>query len=152
MIIIIPGVKLGLPTCLKELTGKWIVSPRNEIFRTVAQNYLLTRIDDEAQYVEIRFESGTNLRLHFWRFNLVIDIISEAAGECVMLGSRIEPYDQKTIEGRLFNEASEKGYKYAKLRTAAFVCDLIVLCGYAQYCHMINVKTGRKVQGIKRIF
>ena len=142
---------MGLPDCLRNNIGQWIVSPRGEIFDTDSQKYQLTRMSDEDQYVEIRFESGITLRLHYWRFNLVIDILSQVKGEYLMIGSRINPDDLTTIEGELVREALTKGYKYAQLRTAAFVCDLIVFCGYAQYGYMINPKTDRKVQGIKWI-
>jgi len=135
---------LSLPDCLKEYVGNWIVSPRDEVFGTGPQKYLLSRMNDKDQYVEIRFESGTALRLHYWRFKKVVDILSEANGKYVMVGSRINPDDETTIEGLLVKEALMRGYRYAKLRTAAFVCDLIVLCGYAQYGYTQNPETSRR--------
>ena len=140
---------MGLHDCFQSYIGKWIAPPRNKVFKIEAQSYLLTKMVDEEQYLEIKFESGTPLRLHYWRFNLVIDILTEAKGEYVIIGSRINPQETHTIEGSLVCEAHEKGYPYANLGTAPFVCDLIVLCGYAIYGYMNNPETGRRVQGVK---
>lgn len=140
---------MGFHDCFVEYVGKWIIPPRNEAFNEAAQSYLFTKMLDEEQYIEVRFESGTPLRLHFWRFNHVIDILTEKRGEYVMVGSRINPQETHTIEGSLVCEAHERNYPYANLRTAPFVCDLIVLCGYAEYGYMINPETGRRVMGIK---
>ena len=142
---------MGLHDCLQLYIGKRITSPRKRAFKVKAQSYVLTKRVDEEQYLEIRFESGTPLRLHYWRFNLVIDLITEAKGEYVMIGSRINPQETHTIEGRLVKKAREEERPYANLRTAAFVCDLIVLCGYAEYGYMKNPKTGRRVQGVRLI-
>jgi len=106
---------MGLHDCLQLYIGKRITSPRKRAFKVKALSYVLTKIVDEEQYLEIRFESGTPLRLHYWRFNLVIDILTEAKGEYVMIGSRINSQETHTIEGSLVCEAHEKGYPYANL-------------------------------------
>ncbi|MHA1972500.1 MAG: hypothetical protein ACTSW1_05895 [Candidatus Hodarchaeales archaeon] len=141
---------MGLPDCLSELVGKWVTPPRNEVFNIEAQRYLIIRMNEPAQGVDCRFESGTTIRFHYWRFNHVIDMLNKTKTEYIPLGSSYNPDQKETIEGSLMKEAKEKGYPSAGLRTAPFICDLIVLCGYGEYGYTRNQKTGRKVQGIRK--
>jgi hypothetical protein len=53
-------------------------------------------------------------------------------------------------QGAMYSEAAKKGYPYANMRMASFVCDLIVHCGYAEYGYTVNQRTGREVQGIRK--
>jgi hypothetical protein len=66
-----------------------------------------------------------------------------------MIGSRIDPEKADTIESMLYQEALQKKYPGARLRTAAFVCDILVICGFAEYGLMENTETGRRVQAIR---
>ena len=97
----------------------------------------------------MRFDSGTLIHLHFWRFDLVVDILREAEGEFVMIGARIDPEKANTIESKLYQEALLINYPGARLRTAAFVCDILVACGFAEYGLTENPMSGRNVQAIK---
>ena len=142
---------MGLLECLKEYEGKWITPPRNEVFNVNAQRYQIIKVNEDSQGVDCKFESGTPIRLHFWRFNHVVDILNAAKGEYVQVGSSLNSEYDDTIEGGLVKKAVEEGYLSAGLRTAPFVCDLIVQCGYAEYGVTVNPRTGRKVQGIRRI-
>ena len=65
------------------------------------------------------------------------------------IGSSLHPEYTDNIEGSLVSEAIKKGDLSARLRTAPFVCDLIVLCGYTEYRYTTNPRTNRKVQGIR---
>ena len=142
---------MELQACFRELIGKWVTPPRIEAFQIGAQKYLLISMNDEEKFIEIKFESATRLRLHYWRFELILNYLSQANGRFIMIGSKVYPETNTTIEGMMVDEARTKGYKYANLRTAPFVCDMIVLCGYAEYGYMVNQKTGRRVQGIRWI-
>ena len=76
---------------------------------------------------------------------------ARAEGKFVMIGSRIEPKKSNTIEWWLYQKAIDSGYPAARLRTAAFVCDILVLCEVAEYGLIRNEKTGRYVQAIRTI-
>jgi len=115
------------------------------------QGFTIIRVDRHDLKLVISFDSGTELQLHFWRFNLVIDRLIDAKGQYVMIGSRIDPDKADTVESLLYQEAMENGYPGARLRTAAFVCDILVLCGFAEYGYTTNPDTGRTVQAIKWI-
>lgn len=141
---------MGLPDCLSKLMGKMVTPPRNKAFNIEAQRYLIIKMNEPAQGVDCRFESGTPIRLHYWRFNHVIDMLNKTKTEYIPIGSSYNPEKTYTIEGSLMKEAKEKGYPSAGLRTAPFVCDLIVHCGYAEYGYTKNPKTDRKVQGIRK--
>ncbi|MHA1972657.1 MAG: RusA family crossover junction endodeoxyribonuclease [Candidatus Hodarchaeales archaeon] len=138
-----------MPDCLKNYEGKWITPPRNDAFNIQAQKYRIVKLNDEAQGLDCVFENGTPIRLHYWRFNHVIDMLREANGSYVPIGSSLNPEYNDNIEGSLGKKARDQGYPSAGLRTAPFVCDLIVLCGYAEYGYTINPRTDREVQGIK---
>ena len=141
---------MSLPDCLSAYIGKWITPPRIKAFNTRAQKYKLVKMNESENYLEIKFESGTVLRLHYWRFNKVIDVLTKAGERYVQVGSKIYSESTDTIEGILRREALLMVYPYANLRTAPFVCDLIVLCGIAQYGYTVNPRTLRKVQGVRK--
>ena len=143
---------MSLSDCVTKKIGQHFESPRKDFgFRMPPQGFTIEGLDIDGQKVDIRFDSGTPLGLHFWRFNLVIDILREAEGNFVMIGSRIEPKKSDTIEWWLYKKAIESGYPAARLRTAAFVCDILVLCEVAEYDLIRNEKTGRTVQAIRSI-
>ena len=139
----------NLSKCLANFLGTWMEPPRNEVFNSNAQKYRLNKMDDVEKYLEIQFESDTKLRIHYWRFNHVIDMLLES-NDYFIVGTRINPDDFGTIQGSLYNEAIKNGYAYANLRIASYVCDLIVVCGYAEYGYTKNPKSGRTVQGIRK--
>jgi hypothetical protein len=141
---------MSLPECIENLVGKWITSPRNEAFDVEAQRYRIKNMDDYGQFLEILFESGTLLRIHYWRFNHVIDMLLNTSEDYLVVGTRIDPDDYSTVQGSMYQEAIRKGYVQANMRMASFVCDIIVLCGYAEYGITINLSSGRKVQGIRK--
>ena len=143
---------MSLSDCITIKIDQHYESPRKDLgFGRPPQGFTIKRLDVDGQKVDIRFDSGTPLGLHFWRFNLVIDILREAEGKFVMIGSRIEPKKSNTIEWWLYQKAIESGYPAARLRTAAFVCDILVLCEVAEYGLIRNEKTGRYVQAIRYI-
>lgn len=107
-------------------------------------------MDNFDMFVEIIFESGTSLRVHYWRFNHVIDMLNKAGVNYIPVGTRINPEYTDTIQGSLTHEATRKGYRYANMRMASFVCDFIVLCGYAEYGYTVNLRTGRECQGVRK--
>jgi len=141
---------MELYECLSKYVGKWITPPRNESFNILAQRYILTIKNDEENYIDLRFESGNPIRLHYWRFNHVVDLIEQTHGEYIPIGSSLNPQHNDNIEGSLFKEAKDNKHRYANLRTAPFICDLIVLCGFAEYGNTVNPRTRRKVQGIRK--
>jgi len=141
-----------LPECISRMVGQHIESPRKEFSgKWMPQGFLIEKLDEEGQKVVIRFDSKTRLELHFWRFNLVYNILHEANGNYVAVGSRIDPEKTETIESRLYEEAKKMNYPSARLRTAAFICDLMVLCKIAQYGVIRNPETGRTVQAIRML-
>ncbi len=70
---------MGLPDCIIKLLSTWVTPPRNEVFGSDAQRYLVKKMDNHGLFVEIVFESRTALRVHYWRFNHVIDMLDNAA-------------------------------------------------------------------------
>ena len=141
---------MGLPECIKSLVGKWIIPPRNEVFDVEPQRYRVEKMDDYGLFIEIMFESGTRLRIHYWRFNHVIDMLLDADGDYLVVGTRIDPDDYDTVQGSMYQEALKNDYVQANMRMASFVCDFIVLCGYGEYGATINPSTGREVQGVRK--
>lgn len=141
---------MSLAECLRKYVSKWITSPRIEAFKTDAQKYLLTKMNENENYLEIKFESGTKLRVHYWRFNHIIDLLDKAKNQYIPVGTRINPEYTDTIQGSLYHEAIKNNHGYANLRIASYVCDMIVLCGYAEYGYTTNQRTGREVQGIRK--
>jgi hypothetical protein len=142
---------MSLPECISKLVGTWVTPPRNESFDSDAQRYLVKKMDDHGLFVEIVFESTTALRVHYWRFNHVIDMLDNAGGEYLVVGTRIDPDDYETVQGSLYHEAMKKNYSYANMRMASFVCDFLVLCGYGEYGYTVNPSSGREVQGIRKV-
>ena len=141
---------MGLPDCIIKLLSTWVTPPRNEVFGSDAQRYLVKKMDNHGLFVEIVFESRTALRVHYWRFNHVIDMLDNAGGNYLILGTRIDSDDYETVQGSLYQEAIQNNYRYANMRMASFVCDFIVLCGYGEYGYTVNQRTGREVQGIRK--
>lgn len=139
-----------LGKCLSNFIGKWITPPRNIEFNVNAQKYKLLKKNNGENYLEIQFESGTKLRVHYWRFNHVIERLIKSGNQYIPVGTKIDQTDNTTIQGSLRHEAIEKGHGYANLRIASYVCDMIVLCGYAEYGYTSNQKTDRKVQGVRK--
>ena len=141
---------MGLSNCLSKYVGTWITPPRNKAFNIQAQKYHLNKMNHDEDYLEIQFESGTILRVHNWRFNHVIEMLRKAGKQYITVGTRINPEHADTIQGSLYNEAIKNNYGYANLRIASYVCDMIVLCGYAEYGYTTNPHTDRTVQGIRK--
>jgi hypothetical protein len=141
---------MSLPECIRNLVGKWVTPPRNKIFDSNAQKYLVKKMDNHGLFVEIVFESRTALRVHYWRFNHVIDMLNEAQGSYIPVGTQINADDPNSVQGSLYQEAMKNNYPYANMRMASFVCDFIVLCGYGEYGYTVNQRTGWKVQGIRK--
>jgi len=77
-------------------------------------------------------------------------MLRKAGKQYITVGTRINPEHTDTIQGSLYNEAIKNNYGYANLRIASYVCDMIVLCGYAEYGYTNNTHTGRTVQGIRK--
>lgn len=144
------NLQIRFPQCIGKMVGHHLESPRRCFSENpVPQGFTLVKIDEESQKVVIRFDSGTRLDLHFWRFNLVYTILKNANGEYVAIGSKFDPEKEDTIESKLYEEAKLKNYSSARLKTAPFLCDLFVLCEVAQYSTIKNPKTGRTVQAIR---
>jgi hypothetical protein len=56
---------MGLSDCLSKYVGTWITPPRNKAFDIQAQRYHLNKMNHDENYLEIQFESGTTLRVHY---------------------------------------------------------------------------------------
>ena len=141
-----------LPQCIAKMVGLHLDSPRRYFSEnTIPQGFTILKMDEGGQKVAIRFDSGTRLDLHFWRFNLVYNVLKNANGEYVAIGSKFDPEKEDTIESRLYEEAKEKKYSSNRLKTAPFLCDIFVLCKIAQYGTIKNPKTGRTIQAIRML-
>jgi hypothetical protein len=115
------------------------------------QGFTILKMDEENQKIVIKFDSGTRLDLHYWRFNLVHTILKNAKGEYVAIGSRLDPETEDTIESRLYEEAKEKNYSSARLKTAPFLCDLFVFFKIAQDGTIEKLRTLKTVQAIRML-
>ena len=144
------NTKVTRPNCISKMVGRHFESPR-KIFsdKRIPQGFLFKKMGVEEQKVAIRFDNNTHLALHFWRFNLVYGILRGANGTYIALCSSLDSEKSETIESMLYEEAKRMKYSYARLRTAAFVCDFLVLCNIAQYGVINNPATGRSVQAIR---
>jgi hypothetical protein len=130
------------------MVGELYESPRSFFGRKRGpQGFRVREVNEESQQVSIQFESGTLLYLHFWRFNHVIDLLTEK-NDYLKIGSRIDPEKTDSVESSLYWYAVNNELPSARLRTAPFVCDLLVLCGYAEYGYL-DGERGRRVQAIK---
>lgn len=141
---------MSLPECISSILNQRIESPRT-VFKSKRrpQGFTIEEMDTYGQKIYLRFDSGTIIQPHFWRFNLVVNRLREAEGNFIMVGSRIDPEKADTIESMLYHEALQNKYPGARLRTAAFVCDILIICGFAEYGLIENLVTGRKVQAIR---
>ena len=145
-------LKTELPQCIAKMVDHNMESPRRCFSENpVPQGFTVLKMDEEAQKVVIRFDSGNRLDLHFWRFNLVHGILKNANGEYVAIGSRFDPEKAETIESRLYEEAKKMGYHSARTKTAPHICDFFVLCKFAQYGKIKNPKTGKTIQAIRML-
>jgi hypothetical protein len=139
---------MSLLNCISEMVGGFYESPRSFFGRKIKpQGFRVQEISEESQRVIIQFESGTSLYLHLWRFNHVIDLLIDKDG-LVKIGSRIDPEKTDSVESSLYWFAVKNELSSARLRTAPFVCDLLVLCGYAEYGYLEG-EHGKPVQAVK---
>jgi hypothetical protein len=140
---------MSLLKCLTKKIGTKYSSPREFFgYKRKPQEFVIKEVSEEKQRVVLQFESGTNIPLGYWRFNHVINLLVKKKGEFVRIGSKIDPEKESSIESSLYWHAIENELSAARLRTAPFVCDLLVLCGYAEYGYKEG-KRGRSVQAIK---
>lgn len=133
--------------------NKIFKSPRGKIFGTNPQSFEITRVDTIKGIVGLEFKKSFNLLgLEFWRFETALSLIKKGQKEWVRLGTRYDSDDPNTIEYAIQNKSREMHpNREFDLKSAPYICDLLVLAGLAEYGKVINPITDRKNQAIKLI-
>lgn len=126
-------------------------SPRKTIFGTSAQRFEIMKVDKAKGIVEVEFKKRfTPLRLEFWRFETILDLLEKNRGKWTRLGTRFDSKDPNTIEYKIQTKAKQiYSNRKIDLKSAPHVCDILVLSGMAEYGKAINPITDRENQAIR---
>ena len=104
-------------------------------------------IDYDSEKLKIKFESGTLLPLHSWRFETAMKNLNKET--FIPIGARIsEDYESLSLEGFLIEEYRKQTGNLTHTKTAPHIADILVLAGIAEL-GWAKSEMGRKVQGIR---
>lgn len=128
-------------------------SPRRTIFNTQTQRFKIIEVNEAKQFIKIEFSKQyTDLRLEFWRFETALEILSKNRGKWTRLGTRIYADDPDTIEWQIQKKAIQiHPNRHVDLKSAPHICDILALCGIAEYGRAINPRTKRGNQAVRLV-
>ncbi len=135
----------------KSLEGVTHNSPRNKLITIQSRTYLISHLDTKAKALVIKQYDRHSTRLHYWRFLHVVDMLNNSNGKKIHVESSTHPRYDDTVEGSLQKRARDAPYAASKMRTASFVCDVLVLGGFCEYVSMVNPRSARAVVGIRKL-
>ena len=127
------------------------VSPRNKLSRMQSLPYFISHVDLEAKALVIRLYDLRNIRLHYWRFLHVVDMLNNSQGRNIQLESSYHPRYDDTVEGSLHKRARDVPYASHRLKTALVVCDVLALGGFCEYVSMVNPRTTQRVIAVRKL-
>lgn len=138
---------------LKSNQNRSFESPRRTIFKRQTQRFKIIEVNEAKQFIEIEFSKQyTVLRLEFWRFETALEILSKNRGKWTRLGTRIYADDPDTIEWQIQKKAKQiHPNRHVDLKSAPHICDILILCGIAEYGRAINPITKRENQAVRLV-
>ncbi len=91
----------------------------------------------------------TPLRLDFWRFDKVLELISRE--DWIRLGTSLKAYDHSSIEWKIQEHAKKLYGRKTDLKSTPHIADILVLSGIAEYGYARNPYSNRNNQALKKV-
>lgn len=134
---------------LKKNVGKFMDSPRKEIFGRNPQGFIIRYIDKEEKCVRISFSKKRTLALplYFWMFERVLNFLSENSDTTFPIGARLQPpYPKESIEGEIWKYPKPCSSEY---KAAPHILDILTIAGFTKFAYTTDRETNRRVQGAR---